>query len=102
MCLESYSWYIFSGIWEAKWQLYGGEDQYEGAEAERSVEHSKEVLEWTWIVAASVHIQVWQVHPVQAGSRAGATWDAGDDRVLPGGLEVQMWQQAVHAMKIYE
>lgn len=49
-------------------------------------------------MAPTVHVEVRQVLPVQAGSRAGAAGDSGDHRVLPGGVEVQMWQQVVHAV----
>lgn len=90
-----------AGNREAQWQLYSGEDEYERAEAEYSFELGKEVLEWTWIVTPSVHIQVWQVHTVQTSSRAGAAWNTGDGGVLSRSLEVRMWQQVVHAMKTY-
>lgn len=40
------------------------------------------------------------LHAVQACSRAGAAWNAGDGGVLPGSMEVQVWQQVVHAMSM--
>lgn len=47
-----------------------------------------------------MHLQVWQMYTLQAGSCAGAAGDAGYCRVLPGGMEMQVWQQVVHAMNI--
>ena len=50
------------------------------------------------VVSAAVCVQVRDVHAVQPGARAGAAGHARDHRVLPGGLAVQMWQQALHAL----
>lgn len=45
-------------------------------------------------------VEMWQLYAMQACPCLGATGDAGDGGVLPRGLEVQMWQQVVHAMRI--
>lgn len=50
------------------------------------------------VVSAAVYVQVRDVHAVQPGARAGAAGHARDRGVLPGGLAVQMWQQALHAL----
>lgn len=42
--------------------------------------------------------QVRQVHPVHGGARGGAAGDERADRVLPGSVEVQVREQAVHAL----
>jgi len=60
----------------------------------------KKASRWAWVVAAAVHFEVWQMYTMQTGSRAGAAGYAGDRRVLPGGMEMQVWQQVVHAMNI--
>ena len=41
-----------------------------------------------------------QLHAVQAGTRSRAAGDACDSGVLPGGVEVQMWQQVIHAVNL--
>jgi len=41
------------------------------------------------------------MYTMQTGSCACAAGNAGDRRVLPGGMEMQVWQQVVHAMNIY-
>lgn len=53
---------------------------------------------WAGVVSAAVHVQVRGVHAVQPGARAGASRHARDHRVLPGGLAVQMRQQALRAL----
>ncbi|CAN0901729.1 hypothetical protein LINGRAHAP2_LOCUS21581 [Linum grandiflorum] len=50
------------------------------------------------VVAAAVHVEMREVHAVQAGARVSAARDAGDGGVLPGSMEVQVWQQALHAV----
>lgn len=44
--------------------------------------------------------QVWQMYTLQAGPRAGAARNTGDRGVLPRGMEMQVWQQVIHAMNI--
>lgn len=44
------------------------------------------------IVASAVYLEMREMHTVQGGARGGATRGEGDDGVLPGGLEMQMWQ----------
>lgn len=44
--------------------------------------------------------QVWQMYTLPASPRAGAARDTGDRRVLPRGMEMQVWQQVIHAMNI--
>lgn len=63
--------------------------------------YNEEVSGRARIVAATVHVKVRQVLPVQAGSRPGAAGYSSDHGVLPGGVEVQMRQQAVHAVAIF-
>lgn len=45
-----------------------------------------------------MHLQVWQMYTVQTGSCDGAAGYTSDGRVLPGSMEVQVWQQAQHAL----
>ena len=59
-----------------------------------------EILRWDWVVAAAVFVEMRQLYAVQAGARACATRDTSHGWVLPGSLEVQMWQQVVHAVTI--
>lgn len=50
------------------------------------------------VVPATVHVQVRQLQPVLPGARGRAAGRAGDRRVLPGGLAVQVRQPALHAI----
>ena len=47
-----------------------------------------------------MHVKVRQMHAVQAGSCARAARNTGDCGVLSRSMEVQMWQQVVHAMML--
>lgn len=87
---------FWTGIWEEK----TGREHGGNGEERNLDELDKEVFGWTRIVTSTMHVQVWEVHAVQAGPCAGAAWDAGDLRVLSWSLEMQVWQQAVHAMKL--
>jgi len=82
---------IFIGVWENK-RFRGPNGGF--------FEHGKEVFEWPRVIPTTVHIKVWQVHPMQAGACARASGDSGDCWVLPRSMEVQMWEQVVHAMMI--
>lgn len=42
--------------------------------------------------------QVWQMYTLQTGPCDGATGNTGDSRVLSWGMEMQVWQQVLHAM----
>lgn len=45
-----------------------------------------------------MHRQVWEMYALQTGPRTGAARDTGDGGILPGGMEMQVWQQVIHAM----
>ncbi|XP_009406060.2 uncharacterized protein LOC103989047 isoform X1 [Musa acuminata AAA Group] len=61
---------------------------------------------WRWkrrmagIVSSAVRGQVRRLHAVQPGPRGGASGQGGGRGVLPGGLAVQVRQQALHALTI--
>ena len=56
-------------------------------------------LDRAGIVAATMHVKVRQMQAMQAGSRpSAATGDADNGRILPGGMAVQVWQQAVYPL----
>ncbi|THU50997.1 hypothetical protein C4D60_Mb06t26330 [Musa balbisiana] len=61
---------------------------------------------WRWkrwmagIVSSAVRGQVRRLHAVQPGPRGGAAGQGGGRGVLPGGLAVQVRQQALHALTI--
>lgn len=57
-----------------------------------------EELGWARVVPATVHREVRPVHAVQPGARHRAAGHAGDHRVLPGGLAVQVRQQTLHPL----
>ncbi|KAG6477821.1 hypothetical protein ZIOFF_061253 [Zingiber officinale] len=53
------------------------------------------------VVPATVHGQVRRLRAVRPGARGGAAGVvAGDHRVLPGGVAVQVRQQALHALTL--
>lgn len=45
-----------------------------------------------------MHRQVWEMYALQTGPCTGAARDTGDGGILPGGMEMQVWQQVIHAM----
>ena len=53
---------------------------------------------WAGIIAATLRLKVRQVHALHCGPCAGAAGNSGDGRVLPGSMEMQMWEQALHAV----
>lgn len=52
------------------------------------------------VVPPAVHGQVRRLHALHPGPRGGAAGQAGDRRVLPGGVAMQVSQQALHALTI--
>jgi hypothetical protein len=51
------------------------------------------------VIPATVHVQVRRLQPVLPGARGRAAGRAGHHRVLPGGVEVQVRQPPLHAMR---
>ena len=58
-------------------------------------------FEGTGVISATVLVQVWKMHAVQACARPGTSGHACHRRILPWSLEVQVRQQVVHAMMFY-
>jgi len=85
---------FWTGIWEEK----GGREHGVHRQERNLNELGNEDFEWARFVTSTMYVEVWQVHAVQPGPCAGATWDPGDHRVLSRSLEMQVWQQAVYAM----
>jgi hypothetical protein len=50
------------------------------------------------VIPATVHVQVRRLQPVLPGARGRAAGRACHHRILPGGVEVQVRQPALHAM----
>lgn len=58
----------------------------------------EEAVERSGLIPAAMYIEMREMRAVQAGARAGATGHSGHGGVLPGSLEVQMWEQVLHAL----